>query len=111
MIQTPIEQLLTVAACVLATMLTRFLPFAVFLPGRPTPRYIQFLGRHLPLAVFALLVVYCLRHVSLSDSPHGLPELIAIAVTVALHLWKRQFLISIAGGTVVYMLLVQIVFN
>lgn len=111
MIQTLTEQLITIGAVVLATMLTRFLPFMVFLPGKPTPRYVRYLGRHLPLAVFALLVVYCLRHVNLLEGSHGLPEFIGIAVTVAIHLWKRQMLLSIAGGTVVYMILVQMVFT
>ncbi len=96
--------------CVLGTMITRFLPFAVFNSKRPTPRYIQYLGKVLPGAIFAMLVVYCLRNVSLSGGSHGLPELIAISVTVGLHLWKRQMLLSIAGGTVCYMLLIQFIF-
>lgn len=104
------EQLITVCLCILATQLTRFLPFAVFRAERPTPTYIRFLGRMLPSAVFAMLVIYCLRDVSLWQGTHGLPEAIAIAVTAGLHLWKRQMLLSIAGGTVCYMLLVQLVF-
>lgn len=96
--------------CVVGTMLTRFLPFLVFRPKRPTPRYIQYLGRVLPGAIFAMLIIYCLRDVSLLQGSHGLPELMAIAVTVGLHLWKRQMLLSIAGGTICYMLLVQFVF-
>lgn len=96
--------------CVLGTVLTRFLPFLVFSGKRPTPRYIRYLGKVLPGAVFAMLVVYCLRNVSILGGTHGLPELIAISVTVGLHLWKRQMLISIAGGTICYMLLVQLVF-
>ena len=96
--------------CVVGTMLTRFLPFLVFRPKRPTPRYIQYLGRVLPGAIFAMLIIYCLRDVSLLQGSHGLPELISIAVTVGLHLWKRQMLLSIAGGTICYMLLVQFVF-
>lgn len=96
--------------CVVGTMLTRFLPFLVFRSKRPTPRYIQYLGRVLPGAIFAMLIIYCLRDVSLLQGSHGLPELIAIAVTVGLHLWKRQMLLSIAGGTICYMLLVQFVF-
>ncbi|MBQ7421493.1 MAG: branched-chain amino acid transporter permease [Prevotella sp.] len=110
MMQTLTEQIVTVGAVVAATLLTRFLPFMVFLPGKPTPPYVRFLGRYLPLAVFALLVVYCLRHVDILTGNHGLPEFIAIAVTVGLHLWKRQMLLSIAGGTIAYMLLVQYVF-
>ena len=97
------EQIITIAMCVLGTMLTRFLPFAVFRSSRS----IQYLGKVLPGAVFAMLVIYCLRNVSLLQGSHGLPELLAIAVTVALHLWKRQMLLSIASGTICYMLLIQ----
>lgn len=105
------QQIVTVAMCVAATVLTRFLPFAVFSARRPTPPYIQYLGRVLPGAVFAMLVVYCLRNITPLQYSYGLPELIGIAVTAGLHLWKRQMLLSIAGGTVCYMLLVQLVFR
>ncbi len=104
------EQIITIAMVVLGTMATRFLPFLIFPAGKPTPKYIQFLGRFLPAAVFGLLVIYCLRNVSLLSGNHGIPELISIAVIVALHLWKRQMLLSIAGGTICYMLLIQLVF-
>lgn len=104
------QQAITIALCALGTMATRFLPFLVFSDKRPTPKYITYLGNALPAAIFSMLVIYCLRNVSLLSGSHGLPELIAIAVTVALHLWKRQMLLSIAGGTVSYMLLVQLVF-
>lgn len=104
------QQVVTIGVCVLATMLTRFLPFLVFSGKRPTPKYIQYLGKALPTAVFGMLVVYCLKNVNVLAGSHGLPELISIAVVVALHLWKRQMLISVAGGTVCYMLLVQLVF-
>ena len=104
------QQISTIALCVLGTMLTRFLPFVVFSSKRPTPRYIQYLGNVLPGAIFAMLVVYCLRNVNVLQYSYGLPELIAIAVTVGLHLWKRQMLVSIAGGTICYMLLMQLVF-
>ena len=104
------QQVITILLCALGTMLTRFLPFLVFSPKRPTPKYIQYLGKALPGAIFAMLVVYCLRNVNVLQFSYGLPELIAIAVTVGLHLWKRQMLISIAGGTVCYMLLVQLIF-
>ena len=102
------EQIITIAMVVLGTMATRFLPFLIFPAGKPTPKYIQFLGRFLPAA--GLLVIYCLRNVSLLSGSHGIPELISIAVIVALHLWKRQMLLSIAGGTICYMLLIQLVF-
>ena len=104
------EQIITIAAVVLGTMLTRFLPFLLFPAGKPTPRYVQYLGKALPGAVFGLLVVYCLKNVSPLSGSHGLPELIAILVVAGLHLWKRQMLLSIAGGTICYMLLVQLVF-
>lgn len=104
------QQIITIAMIVLGTMLTRFLPFLLFPAGKPTPKYIQYLGKALPAAVFGLLVVYCLKDVSLLTGSHGLPELIAILVVIGLHLWKRQMLLSIAGGTVCYMLLVQFVF-
>ena len=104
------EQIITIAVVALGTMLTRFLPFLLFPAGKPTPRYVQYLGKALPGAVFGLLVVYCLKNVSLLSGSHGLPELIAILVVAGLHLWKRQMLLSIAGGTICYMLLVQFIF-
>lgn len=104
------EQIITVAMVVLGTALTRFLPFIIFPAGKSTPRYIQYLGKVLPAAVFGLLVIYCLRNVSVFTGNHGIPEMIAILVVVVLHVWKRQMLLSIAGGTVCYMLLVQLVF-
>lgn len=104
------EQIITVAMVVLGTAVTRFLPFLIFPAGKPTPKYIQYLGKVLPPAVFGLLVIYCLKNVSVFTGSHGAPELISIALVIALHVWKRQMLLSIAGGTVCYMLLVQFVF-
>ena len=105
-----VQQVITIGVCVFATMLTRFLPFFIFSEKSPTPRYIQYLGHALPAAIFGMLVIYCLKNVSLLSGSHGLPELLAILVTAAMHLWKRQMLLSIAAGTVCYMLLVQMVF-
>ena len=104
------EKIVTIAAIVVATMLTRFIPFLLFPAGKPTPKYIQYLGKVLPAAVFGLLVVYCLKDVSLFAGSHGIPELISIVLVIALHLWKKQMLVSIAGGTICYMLLVQLAF-
>lgn len=104
------QQVITLACVVFATVLTRFLPFLVFPKNRPIPKFLQYLGKALPGAVFGLLVIYCLKNVSLLSGSHGIPELISILVVVALHLWKKQMLLSIAGGTVVFMLLVQFVF-
>lgn len=106
---TILQQVITIALCAFATMLTRFVPFLLF-SGRETPRFIQYLGKALPGAIFGMLVVYCLKSVNPLLYSHGLPELLAIAATIVLHLWKRQMLLSIAGGTVCYMLLLQLVF-
>lgn len=104
------QQIITIAMVVLGTMLTRFLPFLIFPAGKATPKYIQYLGRMLPPAVFGLLVIYCLKNVSIFTGSRGIPEMLGILLVVVLHLWKRQMLLSIAGGTVFYMLLVQLVF-
>jgi len=104
------QHIITIAVCALATMLTRFLPFILFPAGKPTPRYIRFLGHALPGAVFSMLVVYCLKNVDILSGSHGLPELIAILIVAGLHFWKKKMLLSIAGGTIAYMLLVQLVF-
>ena len=95
------QQIITIAMCVLGTMATRFLPFIIF---------VQYLGKSLPSAVFGMLVIYCLKNVSLFHGTHGLPEGIAILVTGMLHCWKRNMLISIAGGTICYLLLLHFVF-
>ncbi len=110
MTMTLAERLVTIGMVILGTVTTRFLPFLLFPPSRPTPQYIRYLGKVLPSAALGFLVVYCFKNVSLLTGNHGIPELTATAVVIALHLWKRQMLLSIAGGTVVYMLLVQYVF-
>lgn len=104
------QQIITILAVVAGTMLTRFLPFCLFPSGKTTPKYIQYLGKVLPAAVFGLLVVYCLKNVSIFSGNHGIPELIAIMAVILLHYWKRQMLLSIAGGTICYMTLVQLFF-
>ncbi|MDO5336886.1 MAG: branched-chain amino acid transporter permease [Eubacteriales bacterium] len=104
------QQIITILMVVTGTMITRFLPFLLFPADKPIPKYIGYLGKVLPAAVFGLLVIYCLKDVSILSGSHGLPELIAIAVVILLHYWKRQMLLSIAGGTICYMLLVQLLF-
>lgn len=104
------QQIITILMVVLGTMLTRFLPFLIFPAGKPTPKYIQYLGKVLPGAVFGLLVVYCLKNVSIFTGTHAIPELISILLVIVLHYWKRQMLLSIASGTICYMLLVQFLF-
>ena len=104
------EHLITILVVALGTQLTRWLPFLCFPAGKQTPPFIRYLGRVLPGAVFSLLVVYCLKHVNPLEGSRGLPELIAIAATAGLHLWKGQMLLSISAGTILYMILVQNVF-
>ena len=104
------HDVLLIAVAVLVTMATRFLPFLIFGEKRRTPPIIEYLGTVLPCAIMGMLVVYCLKDVSFLTNPFGLPELIACIVVAALHIWKRNSLLSIGGGTVCYMLLVQLVF-
>lgn len=107
---TLIQQIITVAMIVIGTMTTRFLPFIIFPAGKPTPKYIQYLGNVLPGAVFGMLVIYCLKNISIFTGSYGIPELISIIFVIILHLFKRQMLLSISGGTILYMLLVQFIF-
>lgn len=104
------QQIITIIVIISGTALTRFLPFILFPAGKPTPKFISFLGKFLPGAVFGMLVIYCLKNVNLFSGSHGIPEAIAIIVVVILHLWKRQMLLSISVGTVLYMVLVQTIF-
>lgn len=97
------------AGALLGTMVTRFLPFLIFPEGKEPPEFIQYLGKVLPYAVIGLLVIYCLKDVPGSGT-YGIPEFLAIAFIVLLHRWKKSILLSIGGGTVFYMLLVQFVF-
>lgn len=107
---TTLQAALIVAIFSGATMLTRWLPFLVFPAGRPTPRYIFYLGRVLPFAITTMLIVYCLKDVHIMASPHGAPELLAILVVAALFLAFKNSLLAIAVGTILYMVLVQLVF-
>ncbi len=100
---------LLIAVMAVVTMGLRFLPFFVF--HKQTPRYIAYLGKVLPSAIIGMLVIYCLKDVSWGRNPFGLPELIAAAGVVGLQIWKRNSLISILTGTVIYMVLVQCIFN
>ncbi|MCI2256031.1 branched-chain amino acid transporter permease [Domibacillus sp. PGB-M46] len=104
------QQIIMIAMVVLGTMLTRFLPFVLFPAGKPTPDYIRYLGKVLPSAVLGLLIIYCFKDVSFLSGSHGIPELIGVAVVALLHFWKKKMLLSMAGGTIAYMLLVQLVF-
>ena len=104
------QPLIVVGALAAATALTRFAPFWLFPSGRKLPPVVSYLGKVLPGAVMGLLIVYCLKDVKFAAFPHGLPELLAIAAVVLLHRWKRNTLLSVGGGTLLYMLLVQCFF-
>lgn len=101
---------LTVAVIALVTALLRFLPFVIFSGGRRTPAVVERLGTVLPGAIMAMLVVYCLKGTSFAAAEGWVPAVVGVLTTGALHVWKRNTLVSIIGGTVAYMLLVQLVF-
>jgi len=101
---------LLVAVTAVVTIAIRFLSFLIFGDKRKTPPFVQYLGKVLPYAIMGMLVVFCLKGISFTQAPHGIPELAASLLVVALHVWKRSTLISIVGGTAFYMFLVQAVF-
>ena len=106
-----LQFILTIAVCAAATMITRFLPFLVFgSRGGRVPEVVEYLGHVLPAAIFGMLIVYCLKGVTPFSGSHGIPEALALLATIALHKWKHQTLLSVAGGTLCYVLLVQLVF-
>ena len=94
----------------LVTLATRAIPFVLFPEGKKIPKAVEYLGKVLPPAVIGMLVVYCFKSVNVLSSPFGLPELIAGLTVVVLHIWKRNNLLSIGAGTIIYMILVQTVF-
>ena len=107
---TVLQTLGIIAAMAIGTQLTRWLPFWMFPESREPPTIVEYLGKVLPAATMGLLVVYCLKDVTWFSGDHGLPQIIAIATVAVLHKWKSNTLISIAGGTVMYMFLLQVVF-
>lgn len=116
-----IQQVIMVVAGVAATMLTRFIPFIAFRPGKPTPKYIMHLGKLLPASVFALLVVYCLRNTIAIEktgfitnwhvlfSSDAAAQFFAVAFTILIHVWRRNMMWSIAVGTICYMILIRLI--
>lgn len=105
-----LHAVLTVALTAAVTILIRFLPFMIFTKGRKTPEFIEYLGKVLPYSIMGMLVIFCLKNISFVNAPHGLPEIIACGVVAGLHIWKRNTLLSIIGGTACYMLLIRFVF-
>lgn len=107
MTMTLAQQAIIIGVVVLGTVLTRSLPFFVFPAGKPAPEFVRYLGGVLPAAALGLLVVYCYRNVDVLSGGHGWPELLASAVVVGLHLWRKSMILSIAGGTILYMIIVH----
>ena len=108
---TTVQILAIILAVSLGTQITRWLPFLLFPESKHPPKVVLYLGRVLPPAMMGLLVVYCFKNVSWLSGSHGAPELLATAAVVGLHLWKKNVLLSIAGGTALYMVLLQVVFT
>lgn len=104
------QRIITILMIIAGTMLTRFLPFLIFRQDKPAPKYIQTLGKILPSAALGMLAVYSFKDVSFVSGSHGFPEMISLIFIILLHYWKKNMLLSIAGGTICYMLLVQLVF-
>ena len=107
---TTTQAIAAIAVMSIVTFLTRALPFLLFDRGSAPPKIILYLGRVLPPAVIAMLIIYCLKDISFAQVGSWLPQLISVAVVVVLHLWKHNNLLSIFGGTILYMVLVQAVF-
>jgi hypothetical protein len=107
---TEVQSAVTIGAVILGTMATRFLPFLVFPKGKTPPKFVQYLGKVLPCAAIGLLVVYCFKDVA-SSGTYGIPEILSVLLIIVLHKWKKNTLLSIGGGTALYMLLVQTVFK
>lgn len=104
------QMLITVVVIMLGTMLTRFLVFFIFPPTKEPPQFVTYLGKVLPAAAIGLLVVYALKDVKITEIPFAIPEVLAIIVILLIHKWRRNSLLSIASGTIVYMTLIQWVF-
>lgn len=102
-----LSMILVIAA---VTAVLRFAPFFIFSGDQPVPEFINYLGRVLPYSIMAMLVVYCLKGISLTKVPFGLPEIISVILVAALYIWRRNTLFSIICGTICYMLLIQFVF-
>ncbi len=103
--------ILTILVVGITIFVTRLIPFLLFPKNKPIPETVQYLGKVLPPAVIGMLLVYCLKDVTVVKYPYGIPEMIAITVVVVLHIWRRNNLLSIGAGTVLYMFLVQVVFK
>lgn len=100
------HSLVLIGAMAVSTAFLRFLPFVMFSKG--TPKVILYLGDVLPGAIIAMLVVYCLRNTDFTEAPHGIPEIAAVAVVAVVHKWRRNMILSILTGTILYMILIRV---
>jgi branched-subunit amino acid transport protein AzlD len=105
---TPVQTILMILAIAVGVQITRFAPFILFPEGKKRPLVIEYLGKTLPPAMIGFLIVYCLKNVSVTSNPYGIPELVAIIVIVLLHKWKNNALLSIAIGTACYMFIMHL---
>lgn len=103
------EGIIVVIVIGVVTFLTRAIPFILFPAGKKKPEYINYLGNVLPYSMIGMLVIYCLKSVKILVYPYGIPELIGVSVVAILHLWKKNILLSILGGTIIYMLILRLV--
>ena len=114
-----IQQIIIVMSGVIATMITRFIPFLIFRPGKPTPKFVLYLGKVLPASVFSLLIIYCLRNIfiiqktnsfewQLHLSNNAIAQIISVLLTFVMHLWRKNMLLSIFVGTLCYMIIIRI---
>ena len=104
------QSILIIAVTALCTILTRVIPFLIFGRKKELPKIVTYLGKVLPSAIIAILVIYCIKGINFTSFPFGLAEIISIAAVIVLHLWKSNTLISIGGGTILYIILVNVVF-
>jgi branched-subunit amino acid transport protein AzlD len=104
------QSFIIILVIILGTVLTRTLPFIIFPSNTEIPRLVLYLGELIPYAAIGMLIVYCLKGISVVSAPYGIPEGIAVLTVVLLHLWKKNTLLSIGAGTLIYMLLVQTIF-
>lgn len=102
------NDLLLIGVIAVMTFITRVLPFLLF--KNHTNAFVEYLGDVLPFAIMAMLVVYCLKGVDILSGNHGICEIIGVGSVIILHLYKRNTLLSIFGGTLIYMLCVQVIF-
>ena len=102
--------IIMIVAAAVCTFATRLFPFALFGGKKEVPKFIKYLGDVLPVAILGILIVYCLKDFENGDINYIFPQIICVALTALIHLWKRNTLLSIAVGTITYMLLIHFVF-